>query len=288
MFARFDRCFTLVTFAAVLGCFTAAHSAELDPAAVQIKTPDQFKWRNPNMQAPNNAVVLGDPAKAGSLYAHINSFVPGRFGNAHYHPNDRYIMVIQGAAWRGTGTIVDPAHPTRVPKGTFMIDHADKVHWDGTKDESGAYFITGIGPSGGIDVPKTDGPWNGGDPSAVTILQPDEIPWKGGSANQRALLAGDPSKPGMYVMMAKWPKGNTFSHPHFHTNDRYLYVLDGTWWVGTGNRFDPANLMVPVKAGSFVTEFGKQVHWAGAKDEDAVILIFGQGPTTNTAVEEAK
>jgi quercetin dioxygenase-like cupin family protein len=288
MSARFDRCFMLVTFAAVLGYLTAAHSAELDPAAVRITTPDQFKWRNPSMQAPNNAVVLGDPAKAGSLYAHINSFVPGRFGNAHYHPNDRYIVVIQGAPWRGTGLVVDPAHATRVPKGTFMIDHAEKVHWDGTKDESGAYFITGIGPSGGIDVPRKDGPWTGSDPSAVTILQPNEIPWKGGGAEQRALLAGDPSKPGMYVMMAKWPKGNTFSHPQFDTNDRYLYVLDGTWWVGTGNRFDPANLTVPVKAGSFVTELGKQVHWGGAKDEDAVILIFGQGPTTSTAVEEAK
>jgi len=288
MSARFDRCFSLVTFAAVLGCFTAAHSAELDPAAVQIKTPDQFKWRNPNMQAPNNAVVLGDPAQAGSLYAHINSFVPGRFGNAHYHPNDRYIVVIQSAPWRGTGLVVDPAHATRVPKGTFMIDHAEKVHWDGTKDESGAYFITGIGPSGGIDVPKKEGPWTGSDPSAVTILQPDEIPWKGGRASQRALLAGDPSKPGMYVMMAKWPKGNTFSHPRFTTNDRYIYVLDGTLWVGTGNKLDPANLTVPVKAGSLVTELGKQVHWAGAKDEDAVILIFGQGPTTSTAVAEAK
>jgi hypothetical protein len=37
-----------------------------------------------------------------------------------------------------------------------------------------------------------------------------------------------------------------------------------------------------------VTEFGKQVHWAGAKDEDAVVLILGMGPTTDTAVEEAK
>jgi hypothetical protein len=26
---------------------------------VQIKTPDQFKWRNPSMQPPNNAVLLG-------------------------------------------------------------------------------------------------------------------------------------------------------------------------------------------------------------------------------------
>jgi hypothetical protein len=41
-------------------------------------------------------------------------------------------------------------------------------------------------------------------------------------------------------------------------------------------------------AGSFVTHFGKQVHWDGAKDEDAVLLIMGEGPGSSTAVEEAK
>jgi hypothetical protein len=41
-------------------------------------------------------------------------------------------------------------------------------------------------------------------------------------------------------------------------------------------------------AGTFVTRFGKQVHWDGAKDEDAVLLIVGEGPATITRVEEAK
>src|ERR1043166_6968487 len=199
-----------------------------------------------------------------------------------------YALSFDGAPWRGTGNIVDPAHAIRVPKGTFMQETAGKVHWDGTKDEGGAYFIVETGPAKSTDVPKENGPWAGGDPSASIIVPPDQIPWKKERANQRALLAGDPSKPGMYVMLAKWPKGNTFSHPHFHTNDRYVYVLEGTWWVATGNKFDPANLMVPVKAGTFVTEFGKEVHWAGAKDEDATIMIFGEGPTKNTPVDEAK
>jgi quercetin dioxygenase-like cupin family protein len=101
------------------------------------------------------------------------------------------------------------------------------------------------------------------------------------------VLAGDPSKPGVHVAMSKWSKGS-FSHPHFHSADRYVYVLDGSWWVGTGNRFDPEYLAVPVKAGSLATELGKEVHWAGARDEDATILIFGQGPISNTEVEEAK
>jgi quercetin dioxygenase-like cupin family protein len=254
---------------------------------VQIKTPEQFKWRNPTMQPPNNAVLLGDPVTAGSLFVHINSFVPGKFGEAHYHPNDRYVLVVDGAPWRGTGNVVDPAHATRVPKGTFMIEQAGKVHWDGTKDEGGAYFVIEIPPSGGIPVPKEPGPWHGGDPSAAKVISPNEIAWQAARHSERALLAGDPSKPGVYVMMSKWPKGS-FSHPRFHSADRYVYVFDGTWWVGTGNKFDPEHLAVPVKAGSFATELGMQVHWAGARDEEATVLIFGQGPISNTEVEEAK
>jgi hypothetical protein len=32
----------------------------------------------------------------------------------------------------------------------------------------------------------------------------------------------------------------------------------------------------------------KQVHWDGAKDEDAVLMIMGEGPATSTPVEETK
>jgi hypothetical protein len=90
------------------------------------------------------------------------------------------------------------------------------------------------------------------------------------------------------VVYTKWTKGNHFSHPHFHPNDRYIVVLQGTWWVGSGPKFDPAHGTVPMPAGSFVTHYGKQVHWDGAKDEDAVLLIMGEGPGTSTAVPEEK
>jgi hypothetical protein len=65
-------------------------------------------------------------------------------------------------------------------------------------------------------------------------------------------------------------------------------VLQGTWWVGSGKKFDPANNTVAMPAGSFVTHFGGQVHWDGAKDEDALLLIVGMGPAASTRVEEEK
>jgi len=118
-------------------------------------------------------------------------------------------------------------------------------------------------------------------PAALIYKLPDQIPW--GPVDPRgaqsAVVVGDPNKPGFYMVYNKWTKGNHFSRPHFHPNDRYIVVLQGTWWVGTGPDFDPANT-VPMPVGSFVTHFGKEVHWDGAKDEDAVLLIMGEGPAT--------
>ena len=272
---------------AALSLVPAGHAVELTPAAVVYKTPDQFTWRDPTDKvATNQTVLYGDPTKPG-LYIYINKFKPNRFGNAHYHPNDRFITVIEGAGWRGTGPVVDPAHAVRLPKGSFSIDHALKVHWDGTKDETGAYLIAGYGPATNIEVPQGSGPYTGGDPGALTLKTPDQIVWKDNGANRTANLVGDPQQPGLYVQMFTWLKGN-FSRPHFHPNDRFITVLSGTWWVGTGDSFDPANLTVAMKPGTFVTHFAKGVHWDGARDEDTTILVIGEGPATNTRVEEAK
>jgi quercetin dioxygenase-like cupin family protein len=124
-------------------------------------------------------------------------------------------------------------------------------------------------------------------PAAVAFKLPDKIEWKSPLASagvQQAVMVGDPSKPGLYVVLTKWLPGN-MSRPHFHPNDRFITVLKGTWWVGTGSKFDPAGT-VPLPAGTFVTHFARQVHYDGAKDEETVLLIVGEGPATLTPAEE--
>ena len=121
--------------------------------------------------------------------------------------------------------------------------------------------------------------------SKVLVYQlPDQIKWGPVSPAgiQQAVLFGDPTQPGLYGVLAKWTAGNHFSKPHFHPNDRFITVISGTWWVGSGPNWDPANGSVPMPAGSFVKHYGKQVHWDGAKDVDAVILIVGDGSATTT------
>src|SRR5881275_757780 len=117
------------------------------------------------------------------------------------------------------------------------------------------------------------------DPKAINIQLPKDIKWvatAGGS--EQAVLAGDPSKPGLYVVLTKWlPHKN--SRPHSHPNDRFITVLKGTWWVNTGSNYDPDG-MKPVPTGSFVVHYGGQVHYDGAKDEECILQIVGMGPAS--------
>ena len=122
------------------------------------------------------------------------------------------------------------------------------------------------------------------DSTAVAYKLPNQITWTGDpNAAETAVLLGDPTKPGLYIVLVKWHPHH-MSHPHFHPNDRYITVLSGTWWVGTGTKFDP-DRTVPMPAGSYVTDLAKGIHYDGAKDEEAVLEIVGEGPATLTPAE---
>jgi hypothetical protein len=122
-------------------------------------------------------------------------------------------------------------------------------------------------------------------PAALAYKLPNQIKWVESPAGAaQAVLVGDPDKPGLYIVLTKW-HAHHMSRPHFHPNDRYITVLSGTWWVGTGKKYDPAST-VPLPPGSFVTHFGKQIHYDGAKDEDVVLEMIGEGPATQTPAEE--
>ena len=123
------------------------------------------------------------------------------------------------------------------------------------------------------------------DPKAISIQLPKEIKWvanAGGS--EQAILFGDPSKPGLYIVLTKWTPHHN-SRPHSHPNDRYITVLSGTWWVNTGAKYDPDG-MKPVPAGSYVVHYGNQIHYDGAKDGEVILEIVGMGPATSRAAEQ--
>jgi hypothetical protein len=121
-------------------------------------------------------------------------------------------------------------------------------------------------------------------PAALSSMLPNQIKWVDSpSGSSQAVLVGDPAKPGLYIILTKWSPHH-MSRPHFHPNDRYVTVISGTWWVGTGTKYDPDST-VAIPAGSFVTHYGKQIHYDGAKDGEVVLQIVGQGPATSTPAE---
>ena len=102
----------------------------------------------------------------------------------------------------------------------------------------------------------------------------------------QAVISGNPAEPGkVYVVRNRFAPG-TFSPPHFHPETRYIQVLKGTWWVGSGPKFDK-DATTAVHAGSFVVHHPNQIHWDGAKDEEAVVQITGVGPSATIRVDES-
>jgi len=133
-----------------------------------------------------------------------------------------------------------------------------------------------------VSIGATQSSAPGPDPKVLSFKLPKDIQWSGNasSPSQMAVLYGDPNKEGLYIVLNKWHPHN-MSRPHFHPNDRLITVISGTWWVGTGSKYDPDST-TPMPAGSFVTHFGKQIHYDGAKEEECILQIVGMGPATST------
>jgi len=115
----------------------------------------------------------------------------------------------------------------------------------------------------------------------------DELQWQAqANGNQRANLAGDDKKAGLYAYRVKFPP-NFRNQPHFHPDDRIVTVMSGTLYVGFGEQFNETALK-PLAAGSIWTEPMKQPHFVWAKEGEVVIQVVGHGPSGVTLVQPAK
>jgi hypothetical protein len=124
------------------------------------------------------------------------------------------------------------------------------------------------------------------DPSITIIQQADQIPWEVALDRPRniveyAFLWGNPSQPGPYLSLVRWHPG-FMSAPHWYETERHCMVVSGTWWVGSGERFDPATT-IPVPAGGSVRRVARMPHYDGVLKQAAeptVVAICGIGPIT--------
>jgi len=128
------------------------------------------------------------------------------------------------------------------------------------------------------------------DDKGFVRVTPDELQWKdfpNSHGAQVATLVGDPTKPGIYVQRVKFPP-HVMDHPHWHPDERHVTVLKGTWYVGTGDKFDPEQA-VPLKPGSYMMHPAKAVHWDGAAgDEEVIVQVIGYGPSGTTLLDPSQ
>jgi hypothetical protein len=133
------------------------------------------------------------------------------------------------------------------------------------------------------------------DPNETQVMLPDQYQWKPGLPDEPAQsvetvpVFGATDKPGLYVVLIKWHPG-FMSAPHTYVTDRLCFVISGTWWVNSGENFEPENT-VPVPAGGFVRRVAHTPHYDGVRKggkEPAVIGIFGQAPIEFKLVDPTK
>jgi hypothetical protein len=101
---------------------------------------------------------------------------------------------------------------------------------------------------------------------------------------QFAVISGDPSKPGLYVVRAKMPAGYKIM-PHWHPTDEHVTVLMGTFALGMGDKFDKAKL-TKLPAGGYALLPADMRHFAMATSA-ATIQVHGMGPFQLTYVNPA-
>jgi len=104
------------------------------------------------------------------------------------------------------------------------------------------------------------------------------------SGAQAAIVTGDPSKDGPYVVRLKVPKGYAVP-PHTHPTDENVTVLSGTFHIAMGDKLDKTKGDT-VKAGGFFTAKAGMQHYAWASTP-VVIQVHGIGPFAITYVNPA-
>jgi len=109
---------------------------------------------------------------------------------------------------------------------------------------------------------------------------PEDIDWKPFAAfppsARLAVVVGDPTKAGPYVIRVKVPSGVRLM-PHKHPEDRVYTIISGVFYIGLGEQFD-ANKLQAYPPGSVIVLPGKTPHFHWARSGEYVSQVQGIGP----------
>jgi uncharacterized RmlC-like cupin family protein len=121
--------------------------------------------------------------------------------------------------------------------------------------------------------------WADQNKKEIVGLTPEQVRWFTPSyytdGRQRAQLFGDSSQGGAWIDRAKIPSGMR-ALAHTHPQDELVTVIEGTWYLGAGERFDSAKLKA-YPAGSFIVIPAGVPHFVAAKEGAVMVQVSGTG-----------
>lgn len=115
---------------------------------------------------------------------------------------------------------------------------------------------------------------------AHDLISPDKIDWGDvppglPAGAMQAVLYGDPSKPGPFILRARFPSGYRIA-PHSHPTREMLTVLSGAMRLGFGPSGDASKAAL-MTSGAFVAMEPGAIHYLQATEE-TTIQVAGEGP----------
>lgn len=99
-----------------------------------------------------------------------------------------------------------------------------------------------------------------------------------------AVLSGDPSKEGLFVLRLRMPSGYKIP-AHNHPTDEGATVISGNFHIGMGDKLDEKKA-IELTAGGYAEAPAKMNHYVWTSSP-SVVQIHGQGPLGITYVNSA-
>jgi uncharacterized RmlC-like cupin family protein len=114
---------------------------------------------------------------------------------------------------------------------------------------------------------------------AIIAVTPQDVQWFTPpyytDGRQRAQMLGDSSQGGAWVDRVKIP-GGVHALAHTHPQGEVITVIEGTWYLGQGEKFDATKLK-PYPAGSFIVIPAGIPHFVAAKEGNVIVQVSGTG-----------
>ena len=122
---------------------------ELPKGAIQIRQ-HEIVWTDAPPSLPSGAkisVLEGNPMQEGIFTMRVK-FPPYYRLDAHTHPKDERVTVLEGVVYVGFGSALDTANAQKFTEGSFYLNPVNEAHYVFTGEEGVVFQVTGLGPWG--------------------------------------------------------------------------------------------------------------------------------------------